>query len=216
MKYKKIKFFDLDTLNDIHNQLKSCQWVDGSVTLQTDFNTAKKYKNNLQTTIQNTKIFNCLDINAEFLDFTMAKSTNKILISKTITGGFYKPHFDSVENGDYSVTVFLNDPNQYNGGELCLLVDNTETKIKLDPGWGVVYETGIPHRVCEVTEGERIVCVFWVKSIISDRKDLYKYRYYRDMAKKYPEKIHENCCDFSNDLNSIFANKCNLIMRKWI
>lgn len=214
MKYKIIKFFDLDTLNEIHNRLNFSRWVDGCLTV--DNKTSLKYKNNLQTTIQNDIIFNSLDTNKTFLDFTLAKSTNKLLISKTMVGGFYKPHFDSVDNGDFSVTIFLNNPREYKGGELCLFIDNEERKIKLKPGYGIVYETGIPHRVCDVTYGERIACVFWVKSIISDMKELYRYRYYLYMAQRYPEKLHENCYDFANDLNTIFVNKCNSILRKWI
>lgn len=213
MKYKIIKFFDDYTLSTIHSNLNYCQWVDGSKT----FSNSKKahnYKRNLETEIDNVVIFNALDNNKEFLDFTLAKYTNAVLISKTMPGGFYKPHFD-LNMDNFSTTIFLNNPSDYSGGELCLLIDNKEEKFKLNAGYGVVYETGITHRVNTVSDGQRLACVFWTKSKIPDIEDIKKYRYYSMMKDRYEEKIYDNCYDFHYNLNAVFSRKCDAIMRKW-
>lgn len=86
-----------------------------------------------------------------------------------MTGGYYHVHHDSYENGDYSTTVFLNEPDEYEGGELCLFIDNEEVSIKLNAGEAVTYPTGIFHKVNEVTSGERIVAVFWTHTTLKDR-----------------------------------------------
>lgn len=215
MRYNIFKFFDEETLQAIQSQLEVATWENGSNTF-TNLEKAYQYKNNLQTTIDQQIIFNSLDTNTNYLDFTLADSTNNLLITKTPVGGFYKPHFDHVVNGDFSTTIFLNDPSEYDGGELCLLIDNKEQKFKLDAGYGIVYEIGTPHRVNTVTGGERLACVFWTKSLIHDMDDLKKYRYYDMMRKRYEEKVYENCYDFCYDLCNIFNSKCNKIIGRWV
>jgi PKHD-type hydroxylase len=214
MRYKVIKFFDKKVLESIHAELASAIWKDGSVSFS-DPSIANLYKKNFQTNISNEIIFQQLDANQEFLEFTIPEQTNGLFISKTMSGGFYRPHFDLMR-GNFSVSIFLNDPSEYEGGELCLLIDNKEEKFKLKPGYGVVYETGITHRVNKVTSGQRLACVFWTTSFIHDINDLKKYRYYRMMRERYEEKLYDKCYDFHYDLNSLFTRKCDEIVRKWM
>ena len=67
-------------------------------------------------------------------------------------GGFYKPHIDHPSTGMFSSTLFLEEPNKYDGGELQLLIDDQLLEFKLDPGYCVTYETGTPHQVKKVTK----------------------------------------------------------------
>jgi PKHD-type hydroxylase len=113
-------------------------------------------------------IMSKLDNDLSFFNFTVPKTTNLNIISKTCSGGYYKPHIDYWDNGDYSTTVFLNDPEEYEGGELCLLVNGEEKKFKLPAGGAVTYTTGTVHRVNTVISGVRYVSVFWTKTLIKD------------------------------------------------
>lgn len=116
----------------------------------------------------NSIIMNSLDCDKEFFDFTVPSTTDLNIISKTEKGGYYNPHDDLWKNGDFSTTVFLNSPKDYEGGELCLYFGGDEIPIKLDAGWGITYKTGILHRVNKVTSGCRYASVFWTKSLIKD------------------------------------------------
>ena len=69
---------------------------------------------------------------------------------------------------DVSVTVFLNAPEDYDGGELQIKGDRGDAKIKLPAGDAVVYPTGAIHQVLPVTKGERRVAVSWMQSMIAD------------------------------------------------
>lgn len=69
---------------------------------------------------------------------------------------------------DYSITCFLNDPSEYEGGEFILLMGDAEIKYKLPAGKALIYPTGVPHKVCKVTSGVRRVAVWWFESIVSD------------------------------------------------
>ena len=117
----------------------------------------------------NDLIMMSLNNDRNFIHLTAAKSTKKVFVSKTSSGGFYNPHTDNWDNGDYSTTLFLNSPDEYEGGELCLyLGGQEETKFKLDSGWAITYSTGTVHRVNKVLSGSRYVSVFWTKSLLKD------------------------------------------------
>ena len=69
---------------------------------------------------------------------------------------------------DLSCTVFLNGPQDYDGGELCLFGPQEERRIRLAAGHAVLYEAGCVHEVLPVTRGERLGCFFWVQSLVAD------------------------------------------------
>ena len=115
-------------------------------------------------------INDALSRNKDFGDFVIPLKTSYITISRTRVGGFYKPHFDTHSLGDFSNTLFLSDPSEYDGGELCLWSDGRVEKVKLKPGMMITYECGIAHQVNEVTRGMRDVAVFWATSEFKNEK----------------------------------------------
>lgn len=69
---------------------------------------------------------------------------------------------------DISITLFLNEPSDYEGGELIINTAFGEQKVKLNAGDAVLYPSSSTHRVAEVTRGERLVAVTWLQSTIRD------------------------------------------------
>tara|TARA_R110000868_G_scaffold14689_10_gene68096 strand:- start:3363 stop:4046 length:684 start_codon:yes stop_codon:yes gene_type:complete len=69
---------------------------------------------------------------------------------------------------DLSVTVFLEAPDAYEGGELTIETNFGVQQVKLPAGHAVVYPSSSLHRVEPVTQGRRVASFFWVQSMIRD------------------------------------------------
>jgi PKHD-type hydroxylase len=87
-------------------------------------------------------------------------------------GMHYDYHIDNNPiggiNAHMSMSCFLSDPDEYEGGELVLKIGNTETEYKLKAGEAIVYPTGLWHKINPVTKGERKVFVCWFETFIND------------------------------------------------
>ena len=71
---------------------------------------------------------------------------------------------------DLSMTLFLSDPESYEGGELSLETPFGPQNLKLSAGDAVVYSTIFRHRVVKVTQGTRLAVVGWIESMVSDER----------------------------------------------
>jgi PKHD-type hydroxylase len=69
---------------------------------------------------------------------------------------------------DVSCTVFLSDPEDYDGGELVINDLYGEHEVKLPAGDAIVYPSSSLHRVCPVTRGARLAAFLWVQSLVRD------------------------------------------------
>jgi PKHD-type hydroxylase len=69
---------------------------------------------------------------------------------------------------DLSATLFLSDPQAYDGGELVIESDFGSRTAKLAAGDLIVYSSTLRHRVTAVTRGRRLASVFWIQSLIRD------------------------------------------------
>lgn len=103
------------------------------------------------------------------------KQLHSTLVSRYRPGMAYGAHVDNALMGDatvwrtdLSLTLFLNDPGDYDGGELALESGSGEFQVKLPPRAIVCYPTGQLHRVKPVTRGERLVVVAWVQSLVRE------------------------------------------------
>jgi PKHD-type hydroxylase len=67
---------------------------------------------------------------------------------------------------DIACTLFLSDPETYDGGELCMADTFGEHSVKLPAGHLVVYPGTSLHQVKPVSRGQRLACFFWIESMV--------------------------------------------------
>ncbi|TGY88890.1 Fe2+-dependent dioxygenase [Marinicauda algicola] len=154
------------------------RFVDGRAT-----NPASTVKNNTQADTAepgaqeaSRLIMQAFGRSPEFTNFCFAELVAPPLLTKYAPGMTYGEHIDAAEiqvgrqriRTDLSCTVFLNDPEAYEGGELDIRLQGHHLAIKGRPGEAVVYPSTTFHRVREVTKGERLVAITFIQSRVRD------------------------------------------------
>lgn len=186
---------DLLTSDEVaHAQhlLKEAPWTDGR---KGTGELARQVKNNEQLDHEGDIARNIrelvlrgLDRNTTFFSAALPKKVFPPRVNRY--GGdsnFYGNHIDGAirympGNGqrlrtDVSCTVFLNDPEDYDGGELTIADTYGEKTVKLPAGHAVLYPGTSLHQVKPVTRGHRIACFFWIESLVrsdEQRRMLYE------------------------------------------
>ncbi len=110
---------------------------------------------------------------------------------------------------DLAITIFLNQPEEYQGGELSIQTDYGLQLIKYAAGDAVMYPATTRHQVKEVTSGKRMVAVTWVQSLIKDAEQralLYQLSCAREkLLRKQADEEHTKQVDL------VYVN----LVRKW-
>ena len=138
---------------------------------------AAKVKNNLQLNRNSelSKKYSKLIIdeilsNQLIKSFALPKNIHGTMFTKSTKGMQYGLHIDnpfmSTGRADLSFTIFLNNKEKYEGGELIIENINSELMFKLNAGEIIIYPSTYLHQVREITEGERIVCIGWIESYV--------------------------------------------------
>lgn len=118
--------------------------------------------------------------NEVFRAAVQPKRLRPMLFSRYEGGNAYGAHVDDALMGpgpktdsdgdrmrtDVSMTVFLSDPESYEGGELVIEGTGGEQTFKLEAGHAITYPSNTLHYVAQVTRGTREVAVSWAQSLI--------------------------------------------------
>jgi PKHD-type hydroxylase len=140
---------------------------------------AQLVKNNLQAAGNNPALQSLrqtlsakINDNPLFRMIARPKTLSPLILSRYEPGMAYGSHVDDAIMGgmrsDVSFTLFLSDPDTYDGGALVIETASGEEDVKLPAGSMVVYSATSLHRVAEVTRGARLAAVGWARSFIRD------------------------------------------------
>jgi PKHD-type hydroxylase len=112
----------------------------------------------------------------EFRNFAFAYALAPPMMTRYKPGMKYGAHADAAFlplpqgtiRSDLSCTIFLNEPEDYDGGELHIRLGDADLSFKLKPGEAVVYPSDTLLEVVPVTKGERLVAITFIQSRIQD------------------------------------------------
>ena len=187
MLYHTFKLLSKTDLSIMIGELMNCpDWVDGATSAAGG---AKLVKKNIQLSpivdihkVLDARVVELLMNEKSVLNtYIYPKKIINVLFSRSSAGMCYGNHVDAAHTAlgrrDYSFTLFLTNPSEYEGGELILNVPPEQKAIKLDAGSIIIYPTKYLHEVRQVTKGERMVCVGWIESYIKkdDEREMLGY-----------------------------------------
>lgn len=162
-------------LDEARHLLARSAFVDGKSTAGW---AVREVKNNSQARISadlealKARLATRIEQNPVFALAVRPKRLLSLMFVKYGPGQSYGTHVDNAimeaTRTDVSFTLFLSDPASYDGGELIIEHAGGEDAVKLPAGSLFAYPATTLHRVAEVTRGERLVLVGWVRSLIRD------------------------------------------------
>jgi len=176
------KVLNAEQLRAVRAKLEAAPWVDGRISAGYQ---GARVKDNRQLPEDG-------QLAQELADLILgALERNPLFISGTLPNRVYPPMFNRYENGmtfgdhvdngirmlpgsglkirtDVSATLFLNPPEEYEGGELHIEDTYGSQSVKLPAGDLIVYPASSVHRVTPVTRGARLASFFWVQSMVRD------------------------------------------------
>jgi PKHD-type hydroxylase len=164
-----------DDVNALRDGLASATFIDGKATAGWS---ARLVKSNLQARHSDhveglrTLVEERLREHSVFALATRPKAIIGPQFSRYQPGHSYGTHVDDAMiaglRTDVSFTLFLGDPDSYEGGELVIDTASGEEAFKLPAGSLVTYPATSLHRVAPVTRGERLAAAGWVRSLVRD------------------------------------------------
>ncbi|MBE2262107.1 MAG: Fe2+-dependent dioxygenase [Burkholderiaceae bacterium] len=174
-----------DTVRTLRESLAHARWSDGRDSAGSQ---ARQVKNNQQLAHDDAialqvrqAVLAAMERSTLLLTAALPKRVFTPRVNRySGTANQYGPHVDNAirtlaqpgpqlgqrVRTDISCTVFLSDPDRYEGGELCITDTFGEQRIKLPAGDAVIYPGTSVHQVLPVTRGERLACFFWIESLV--------------------------------------------------
>ncbi|MBD8525646.1 Fe2+-dependent dioxygenase [Pseudomarimonas arenosa] len=166
-----------DDLAFCRHHLADAPWADGRITAG---HQSAQVKQNLQlpqdseaAQAMGALILNRLSAHPLFITAALPHEVFPPLFNCYREGMNFGSHIDNAIRGDdkrlrtdLSCTLFLNGPEDYDGGELLIEDYHGTQSIKLRAGSMILYPATTLHRVAPVTRGQRLASFFWVQSMI--------------------------------------------------
>jgi PKHD-type hydroxylase len=168
----------------MHQALHAAHWADGKTTAGSQ---AVHVKHNQQLSPGSplaaqlgTQVSQALLAHAMFHAVTLPHRMVTPLFNRYEGGEHYGNHVDGAFQNDahtggagrirsdISTTVFLCDPDEYDGGELIIEDSYGSHEVKLPAGDAIIYPSGSVHRVEPVTRGVRLASFLWTQSMVRD------------------------------------------------
>ncbi|MDY7539196.1 Fe2+-dependent dioxygenase [Undibacterium sp. RTI2.1] len=170
-----------DQVAQIRAKLDQSDWIDGKATVgeqgaQVKRNRQLPESSPLSIELGET-VLAALARNPLFFAATLPLRTIPPLFNSYEGGEHYGLHIDGAVRKlsgaaymrtDISSTLFLCDPEEYEGGELVVVDTYGTHEVKLPAGDLIVYPSSSLHRVEPVTQGARICSFFWTQSMVRD------------------------------------------------
>jgi PKHD-type hydroxylase len=166
----------------LRDDLAAAEWIDGNATSGTQSALAKRNaqlpEDSAAARAGGSTVLDALAASPLFVAAALPLKVFPPLFNRYGVGDGFGAHVDTairIRRGsdfrirsDLSATLFLSDPEAYDGGELVVATRFGEQTVKLPAGHMVLYPASSVHRVAPVTRGLRVASFFWIQSMVRD------------------------------------------------
>lgn len=173
---------DPATLASLRRTIDAAEWIDGNATSGHQSALAKHNEqlpeDSAAAKAAGKVILDALGRSPLFFAAALPLKVFPPLFNRYGVGQTFGVHVDSairIQRGtdfrirsDLSMTVFLEDPAAYDGGELVIEDQFGVQRVKLPAGHAVLYPSSSLHKVEPVTRGRRVASFFWLQSMVRD------------------------------------------------
>jgi PKHD-type hydroxylase len=173
-----------DQLTEVRALIDAAEWIDGNATSGAQSALAKRNEQLPEDSDAarraGTIVLDALAASPLFVAAALPLKVFPPLFNRYAGGQAFDTHVDSairIRRGsdfrirsDLSATLFLADPDSYDGGELVIEGAFGEQSIKLPAGHMVLYPASSLHHVAPVTRGTRVASFFWIQSMVRDNE----------------------------------------------
>ena len=175
--------FSKDEVATLRQRLDAGPWADGNVTSGHQSATAKVNRQLPEDSAEAREVgalvLQALNANPMFVSAALPHTIFPPLFNAYEGGEHFGTHVDNAirQRGnvrirsDLSATLFLEEPEAYDGGELIIEEIYGPQSVKLPAGDLVLYPSKSLHRVTPVTRGRRVASFFWIQSLVRDDAD---------------------------------------------
>lgn len=174
-----------DELQRCRALMAKAEWEDGRSTAGAQSASVKHNQQVAQSSAQGCAlsdlVLDALARNSTFHSAALPLRIIPPLFSRYLPGHSFGVHIDNAIRGvpgtsvrirtDLSCTLFLAEPEDYDGGELTVETSYGAQEVKLPAGDLVLYPSTSLHRVAPVTRGMRVGSFFWLQSMIRSESD---------------------------------------------
>lgn len=173
---------DTGAVARVRRLIDAAQWVDGNVTSGLQSALAKRNtqlpEDSAEAREAGAIVLDALGRSPLFIAAALPLKVFPPLFNRYGPGDTFGTHIDNairIQRGtdfrlrsDLSATLFLADPESYDGGELVIEDQFGVQSVKLGAGQMLLYPASSLHRVEPVTRGERVASFFWIQSMVRD------------------------------------------------
>ena len=167
---------------EVRRLVNSVDWIDGNATSGPQAALAKRNRqlpdDSAVAKLAGDIVLDALGRNSLFVAAALPAKVWPPLFNRYAGGEQFGVHVDNavrIKRGgverlrsDLSATLFLSDPDSYEGGELTVEDTYGAHSIKFAAGDLILYPASSLHHVTPVTSGERMASFFWIQSMIRD------------------------------------------------
>jgi PKHD-type hydroxylase len=169
-------------LAEVRRLIERAEWIDGNATSGAQAALAKRNRQLPEESPAAKRageiVLDALGRNSTFMAAALPAKVWPPLFNRYSGGEQFGMHVDNavrIKRGgverlrsDLSATLFLADPESYEGGELTVEDTYGAHAVKLAAGDLILYPASSLHHVTAVTAGERIASFFWIQSMVRD------------------------------------------------